>query len=270
MTTSHPSCARRSAVAAPKPRPAPVTRTTRAMGEATAPQGKCLMDRRRCPRVHGPPLASRDPHGPRRAPHARRVLHEQPLPPRRGHHAGVHQHVPPRARRPPAGVELEPALVAALRLFLVARASSFPVPRIDPRAPRFNQGVVGALSLVAFVLKVPLLLPVLALLLGAGAFLGPQANPLALLWKHAVVPALKLGPPARLKDAAPVRFAQGVGFAFLAAASLALLVFASPLVGWGLALLVAALALLAAVTDVCVGCEVYSLLARWTGRSAQA
>lgn len=145
--------------------------------------------------------------------------------------------------------------------------------RIDPRAPRFNQGVVGAASLVAFALDVPLLLPVLALPLAAGAFLGPQANPLSLLWRHGVVPALRLQPPARLKDAAPVRFAQGVGFAFLLAASVLLLAVPlawAALVGWGLVLMVAALALLAAVTDLCVGCEMYVLLLRLTGRPAKA
>lgn len=145
------------------------------------------------------------------------------------------------------------------------------MPVIDPRAPRFNQGVVGVLALAAFVLDLPLLLPLLALLLAAGAFLGPHANPLSLLWRHAVVPALRLGPPARAKDAAPVRFAQGVGFAFLLAASVLLLAFpALALAGWGLALAVAALALLAAATDLCVGCEIYVLLRKWTARPAQA
>lgn len=145
---------------------------------------------------------------------------------------------------------------------------------IDPRAPRFNQGVVGVLALAAFLADLPLLLPLLALLLGAGAFLGPQLNPLSLLWRHALVPLLRLGPPKAQKDAAPVRFAQGVGFAFLAAASLLLLALAAPLaitVGWGLALAVAALALLAAATDVCVGCEIYVLLRKLLApRPAQA
>ena len=139
---------------------------------------------------------------------------------------------------------------------------------IDPRAPRFNQGVVGALALVAFVLDQPLLLPLLALLLGAGAFLGPHANPLSLLWRHALAP--RLG-PAKPKDAAPVRFAQGVGFAVLLAASaLLFLVPGAAPAGWGLALLVAALALLAAATDLCVGCEAYVLLKKWTARPARA
>lgn len=137
---------------------------------------------------------------------------------------------------------------------------------IDPRAPRFNQGVVGVLALVAFVADWPILLPLLALLLAAGAFLGPQANPLSLLWRHVLVPRLGLK-PVKAKDAAPVRFAQGVGFAFLAASSVLLLaVPGASLVGWGLALVVAALALLAAATDLCVGCEIYVLLKRWTAR----
>jgi hypothetical protein len=136
---------------------------------------------------------------------------------------------------------------------------------LDPRAPRFNQGVVGAAALLAFVLDLPLLLPALALLLAAGALLGPAANPLSLLWRRAIVPALGLGPPAKPKEAAPVRFAQLVGFAFLAGATLAWLL-GAPVVAWALALAVAALALLAAITDVCVGCEVYVILRRWTTR----
>jgi hypothetical protein len=141
---------------------------------------------------------------------------------------------------------------------------------IDPRAPRFNQGVVGAGALVAFVANLPLLVPVLGLLLAAGALLGPSANPLSIAWRKAVVPGLKLAPPARLKDAAPVRFAQLVGFLFLAGASVAFLL-SLAFVAWALTLIVAALALLAAITDICVGCEVYNLGRRLFARSrAQA
>jgi len=150
---------------------------------------------------------------------------------------------------------------------MIAEGASTPMPRIDPRAPRFNQGVVGVGALVAFVANAPLLVPVLGLLLAAGALLGPSANPLSILWRKAIVPGLKLGAPARLKDAAPVRFAQLVGFLFLAGASLAF-VLSQAFVAWALTLVVAALALLAAVTDVCVGCEVYNLgrrlASRWT------
>lgn len=142
---------------------------------------------------------------------------------------------------------------------------------IDPRAPRFNQGIVGVLALAAFLLDWPHVLPLLGLLLAAGAFLGPQHNPLSILWRHVLVPVLRLGPPKAAKDAAPVRFAHAVGFAFLAAASILLLVVPGfALLGWALALAVAALALLAATTDVCVGCEMYVLLRKWTARPQKA
>lgn len=140
---------------------------------------------------------------------------------------------------------------------------------IDPRAPRFNQGVVGVGTLAAFLFDAPLVLPFLALALAAGALLGPRANPLAIAWRRVVVPALRLSPARAEKDAAPVRFAMGVGFVFLLAASAFLLV-GIAVVGWALALLVAALALLAAVTDVCVGCEAYVLLKRWAPRPTRS
>ena len=48
---------------------------------------------------------------------------------------------------------------------------------------------------------------------------------------------------------------------FLTAGSLAFAA-GAPGLGWGLALIVAGLAALAAVTGLCVGCEIYLLLAR--------
>ena len=52
---------------------------------------------------------------------------------------------------------------------------------------------------------------------------------------------------------------------FLAAATVAFLAGASVL-GWVLTLIVAALAALAAVTGLCVGCEMYVLISRLRGR----
>ena len=71
-------------------------------------------------------------------------------------------------------------------------------------------------------------------------------------------------------DPAPHRFAQGVGAAFLAASTLALFVGAS-VVGWVLAGIVAALALLNVVVGFCAGCFVYYQLARrgWLPRRPQ-
>lgn len=141
--------------------------------------------------------------------------------------------------------------------------------RIDPRVPRLNQAIVGVGALVAFLLDAAWLLVPLALLLAAGALLGPAASPVALLWRRVVIPAFRLAPRAT-KEAAPVRFAQLVGLVFLVAASALVLGGVAPALGWALALVVAALALLAAITDVCVGCEAYVLVRKWTARAERA
>ncbi|MBW3582640.1 MAG: DUF4395 domain-containing protein [Euryarchaeota archaeon] len=137
--------------------------------------------------------------------------------------------------------------------------------KIDPRVPRFNQGVTALLLVVAFVADLPLLVPVVGVVLGAGAFFGPKANLWGQLFTKGVRPLFRLGAPKKLKDPAPPRFAMTLGFVFLAAATAALYLLSGALglwLGWGLALAVAALAGLAAATDICVGCEVYVLLLR--------
>lgn len=136
---------------------------------------------------------------------------------------------------------------------------------VDPRVPRFNQGVTGLLLILAFLIDIPYLVPVLGLILGLGAVFGVRGNLWALAFVHAVRPVLRLGPPTKRKPAAPTRFAQALGAVFLAGATVALLVLAGPtaaIVGWGLTLAVAALALLAAATDICVGCVIYTLIAK--------
>jgi hypothetical protein len=58
------------------------------------------------------------------------------------------------------------------------------------------------------------------------------------------------------EPAAPPRFSQLIGAGFLGAASLAFAA-GAPALGWGLTLIVTALAALAATTRICVGCMVY-------------
>jgi uncharacterized protein DUF4395 len=131
---------------------------------------------------------------------------------------------------------------------------------VDTRQPRLGQAVTGATLLVGFVLDVPPILPIVGLLLGAAALLGPRFNPYAWLFR-ALRRTGVLGPARELEEAAPPRFANAVGFVCLAGATAAAYLGAS-WVGWALALLVAALALLSAVTGLCVGCEVYVLARR--------
>jgi hypothetical protein len=67
-----------------------------------------------------------------------------------------------------------------------------------------------------------------------------------------------------LEDSRSPRFANMMGAAVLATATIAIAAGYATL-GWALGLLVAALALLAAVTGFCTGCEIYRLGARLRG-----
>ncbi len=133
---------------------------------------------------------------------------------------------------------------------------------IDPRGPRFNQAVLTLALLVGFLADLELVVPVFAGVLFLGAAFGPRYGPFLRLYADVIRP--RLAPPAELEDPRPPRFAAAIGVAFLVAASIAFLA-GAPGVGWTLALVVAALAGLAAVTGICVGCEVYLFLARRRG-----
>src|SRR5919106_3929527 len=126
---------------------------------------------------------------------------------------------------------------------------------IDARAPRFNQAVVGLVSLVAVTVGPWWLLALLAAQLAIGLTLGRRFCLPCVAYFELVQPRFGEGP---LEDARPPRFANVVGAVFLGAASLAFLA------GWNslgtvLGAAVAALALLAAATGLCVGCEAYKL-----------
>jgi hypothetical protein len=133
---------------------------------------------------------------------------------------------------------------------------------IDSRAPRFNQAVIGTLSLLAIATGWWWLLALLALQLGLGLTLGRRWCLPCLGYFELVQPRFGEGP---LEDSRPPRVANMVGFAVLTAASIS---YAAGLTWLGVALgaLVAALALLAAVTGFCTGCEAYKLACRLTGK----
>ncbi len=132
---------------------------------------------------------------------------------------------------------------------------------IDSRAPRTVQAVIGSLSLVAFVADLEWLVAVLALQLAVGLTLGRRFCLPCLLYFELIQRRFGEG---RIEDARPPRFANLVGMGFLAAATCAFVLGAAS-VGWALTLVVAALALLAASTGLCVGCELYLWVARLRG-----
>lgn len=126
---------------------------------------------------------------------------------------------------------------------------------IDSRAPRFNQVVIGTLALVAVVAGWPWLLALLALQLVIGLSFGRRYCLPCLAYFELVQPVVGEG---ELEDARPPRFANIVGAGFLTASFIAYAAGAAA-IGAVLGLTVAALALLAASTGFCAGCEAYRL-----------
>lgn len=133
---------------------------------------------------------------------------------------------------------------------------------IDSRAPRFNQAVVGVVSVLAVLTGWWWLLALLAAQLAIGLTFGRRFCLPCLAYFELVQPRFGEGP---LEDSRPPRVANMVGIAALGAASLAYAAGWAAL-GAGLGLLVAALALIAAVTGFCTGCEAYKLGRRLSGR----
>jgi hypothetical protein len=133
---------------------------------------------------------------------------------------------------------------------------------IDARAPRTNQAIVGTLSLVAFLTGWWPILGLLAVQLAIGLRFGRRWCLPCLLYFDVLQPRFGEGP---IEDSRPPRFANMVGFGFLTSASLAYLA-GWTTVGAVLGGIVAALALLAAVTGFCTGCTVYRMGYVLTGR----
>ena len=126
---------------------------------------------------------------------------------------------------------------------------------IDSRAPRFNQATIGVLSALAVATGWWWLLGVLAAQLVVGLTLGRRFCLPCLAYFELVQPRVGEGP---LEDSRPPRFANLVGSVFLTAATAS---YAAGLdvAGAALGALVAGLALLAAATGFCTGCETYKL-----------
>jgi hypothetical protein len=133
---------------------------------------------------------------------------------------------------------------------------------IDSRAPRFNQATIGVLSVVAVATGWWWLLGILALQLVVGLTLGRRFCLPCLAYFELVQPRFGEGP---LEDARPPRFANMVGAAFLAGATVSSAA-GLEVLGAILGGIVAGLALLAAATGFCTGCEAYKLGSALMGR----
>jgi hypothetical protein len=134
---------------------------------------------------------------------------------------------------------------------------------IDERAPRVNQAVVGIVAVAGAAFGWPLAWALMAAQLLIGVTFGRRWCLPCLLYFELLQPRLGEG---RLEDSRAPRLANMMGIVFLGTAA-ALSWAGAETAGIAVGLLVAALALLAASTGFCAGCEIYRLGARLRGIS---
>ena len=133
-----------------------------------------------------------------------------------------------------------------------------PAGKIDPRGHRFGAGLSALLLIVSFAAGwVPGV--VIALLsIGTSAAFGLRYSIYGAIWRR-IAKAARLG-KVEPEHEYPPRFAQTLGSVVLIASLVAFVAGAAPL-AWILALAVAGLQSLLAVTGYCLGCRLYFL--RW-------
>ncbi len=131
--------------------------------------------------------------------------------------------------------------------------------KVDHARLKSHQIIIVVLNVLAFILNLPILAAVVALVMGIGTVL--KVPGFGFVYKYLLKPRGWMKPDVLDDNPEPHRFAQLMGFVFMAAGSIALFLGATVL-GWGLVWLVAALAALNAFGGFCVGCAVYYWLNR--------
>ncbi|RFS83607.1 DUF4395 domain-containing protein [Actinomadura spongiicola] len=135
--------------------------------------------------------------------------------------------------------------------------------QVDPRGPRFGASVTTAVLVAVLVTGSWVLLAAQAVVFALAAFLGLRYAPYGLLFRVLIRP--RLAPPRELEDAAPPRFAQGVGFVF-ALVGMAGYATGTIWLGIGATALALAAAFLNAAFGFCLGCEMYLFFRRVTAK----
>jgi len=133
------------------------------------------------------------------------------------------------------------------------------VKLIDARGPRFSAVITTLVLAIALVTQSALLIAFQLVVFAIGAFAGPAKTPYAFLYKKFVKPRLRGEVPT--EDVRPPQFAQSVGLIFvvvaLAGSLLSIPALFTVAVGFALAA-----ALLNAVFNFCLGCEIYLIAVR--------
>lgn len=138
--------------------------------------------------------------------------------------------------------------------------------RVDVRGPRFAAWVTTAVLLLALIvaaaspLAAAAILGAQAVVFAIGAASGPRRHPYGRVFARVVAP--RLGPVAEREPVAPLKFAQLVGLVFAVAGVAG---FAAGAVLVGVIATAAALvaAFLNAAFGICLGCQLYPLVARF-------
>jgi hypothetical protein len=127
--------------------------------------------------------------------------------------------------------------------------------RVDHSALRTNQAFIIGLLVIAFVLDAKWLVAFVSAVMLIGTFFPKIALFKAVYW-YLLKPSKIARPDVRRDNPEPHLFAQGVGGAFLLAATLAFIANV-PVLGWALSWIVVALAALNLFAGICVGCLMY-------------
>jgi hypothetical protein len=135
---------------------------------------------------------------------------------------------------------------------------------LDPRGQRFAAALTSVVLIVVLATGWGWLALAQAVVFAITAA-DPRRGPYPLIYRALVLP--RIGPPAEREPAAPVRFAQLVGFVFLIISAIGYLSGVTVL-GVTFAALGLLAAFLNAAFGLCVGCEVYLALRRLSARRA--
>ena len=140
-----------------------------------------------------------------------------------------------------------------------------PPDQVDVRGPRFAAWVTTVVIVATLIaaavspVAAAVILGVQAVVFAIGAARGPRHHPYGLIFQRLVAP--RLGPVTEKEPVPPLKFAQLVGFVF---AVVGVVGFATGvqllgLIATGFALVAA---LLNAAFGICLGCQIYPLVAR--------
>ena len=143
--------------------------------------------------------------------------------------------------------------------------TSAPTDQVDVRGPRFAAWVATAVLVIALIVSsfslvaAAVILGLQAVVFAIGALGGPRKHPYGLIFAKLVAP--RRGPVTEREPVPPLKFAQLVGFVFAVAGAVGFAtgITVLGLVATGFALVAA---FLNAAFAICLGCQLYPLVAR--------